>query len=217
MNIPLIDLTFAVSTTSVQADRTNYLIKRTINSIVLQYGVSRIHYSVIFFGSVATTYFDFSNAPPDQHDLVRAVSHLPKGEGSPDLSEALKEARRVYELRQVRPNARRFLVVIMDNASVSNENDLKSAVNDLVNNSIFIIGVGIGTGINPTDLNIITREVQHTLIVGVNKSPGELAGDIMDIIELGIRSEFTSFSFNLNSMPTNKRSRTHLLYFSLFM
>lgn len=188
VNIPLIDLTFAVSTTSVQADRTNYLIKRTINSIVLQYGVSRIHYSVIFFGSVATTYFDFSNAPPDQHDLVRAVSHLPKGEGSPDLSEALKEARRVYELRQVRPNARRFLVVIMDNASVSNENDLKSAVNDLVNNSIFIIGVGIGTGINPTDLNIITREVQHTLIVGVNKSPGELAGDIMDIIELGIRT-----------------------------
>lgn len=196
VNIPLIDLTFAVSTTSVQADSTNYLIKRTINSIVLQYGVSRIHYSVIFFGSVATRHFDFSNAPPDQDDLVRAVSHLPKGEGPPDLVEALKEARQVYELQQVRPNARRFLVVIMDNASVSNENELKTAVNDLVNNSIFIIGVGIGSGINPKDLNIITREVQHTLIVGVNKSPGELAEEIMDIIELGIRSEFVSFNFN---------------------
>ena len=93
------------------------------------------------------------------------------------------------------------------------KNDLKSAVNDLVNNSIFIIGVGIGTGINPTDLNIITREVQHTLIVGVNKSPGELAGDIMDIIELGIRSEFTSFSFQFELSKCRQISAHALTFY----
>ncbi|XP_068760301.1 coadhesin-like [Montipora capricornis] len=188
VNIPLLDLTFAISATSAQADSTIYLIRKTINSIVLQYGVSRIHYSVIFFGSVATTFFDFSDAPPNQDDLIRQVSFLPKSDGSPDLVEGLKEAKRVYDLQEVRPNARRFLVVIMDNASVSNENALKVAVTELVNNSIFIIGVGIGSGINRTDLDLITREVQHTIIVGINKSPGDLAEEILNIIDLGMRT-----------------------------
>ena len=191
VNIPEIDLTFAISATSIQADSTDFLMKETINTIIQQYGIDIIHYSVIVFGTIATTHFNFSYIPPSRDDLIREVSRrLPRANGRPDLVEALEDAKRVYELQEVRPNARRVLVVIMDNASVSDENELKNAVNALVNNSVFIIGVGVGSGINPRDLNLITREVRHILTVGVNKSPNELAEEIMEIIDLGIRSKF---------------------------
>ena len=190
VNLPEIDLAFAISATSVEADTTIMLMRNTIKSIIQQYGTDRVHYSVIIFGSIATTHFDFSNAPPDQDDLIRLVGRLPKAVGRPDLVKALEDAKRVYELQEVRPNARRVLVVIMDNSSVSNEIDLEKAVHALVNNSVFAIGVGIGSRINPKDLEIITREIRHIIKVGINKSPNELAKEIMEIIDLGIRSKF---------------------------
>lgn len=191
MNSPEIDLTFAISATSVQSEDTADLMRRTIQSIILQYGIDRIHYSVIYFGSVATTRFDFSNSPPDQDEMVRQVGRLPKRDGSPspDLVEPLNEAKRIYELQEVRPTARRVLVVIMDNSAVSNENKLKEAVNALVNNSVLIIGVGIGPNINRRDLILITRELPHVLVVTINKSAQDLAEEIMEIIDLGIRSK----------------------------
>ena len=190
VNIPEIDLTFAISATSIEADSTDFLMKETINTIIQQYGIETIRYSIVVFGTVATTHFNFSYVPPSRDDLIREVSRLPRANGRPDLVKALEDAKRVYESQDVRPNARRVLVVIMDNASVSDENELKNAVNALVNNSVFIIGVGVGSGINRRDLNLITREVRHILIVGVNKSPDELAEEIMEIIDLGIRSKF---------------------------
>ena len=212
VNLPEIDLTFAISATSVEADSTIMLMRNTINSIIQQYGTDRIHYSVIIFGSVATTHFDFSNAPPDQDDLIRRVGRLPIADGRPDLVKALEDAKRVYELQEVRPNARRVLVVIMDNSSVSNEVDLKKAVHALVNNSVFIIGVGVGSGINPKDLEIITREIRHIIKVGINKSPNELAEEIMKIIDLGIRSKFICFkknSFDLKDKIFNVSRKTN--------
>ena len=193
VNIPEIDLTFAISATSVESASTFSLMRATIISIIQQYGIDRIHYSVIVFGSVSTTTFDFSYTPPTQIDLRDEVSRLRKSDGSPDLVKALEDAKRVYELQEVRPNARRVLVVIMDNATVSSKNDLKEAVRALVNNSVFIVGVGVGPSVNPKDLDLITREVRHILIVGVNKSPNELAEEIMEIIDLGIRSKFIVF------------------------
>ena len=189
VNIPEIDLTFALSATSVESDTTYTLMKTSVNSIVQQYGIGRIHYTVIVFGSVVTRAFDFDSSIPDQADLTRRVFRLPKTDGSPDLASALVDVNRVYQLRGVRPNARRILVVIMDNATVSSREDLTNAVYTLVNNSVFIMGVGVGPSINPTDFDIITREVRHTIIVGTNKAPTELAKEIIDIILLGLRSE----------------------------
>ena len=186
-NVPLIDLTFALSATSVSAQSSYILMKRTVKSIVEKYGVNRIHYSVIVFGSVAVSHIDFSYSIPDRNELIRKVARLPKSKDSPDLVKALEKAKQVFELREVRPNAKKVLVVILDNASVSNKKDLKEAVHVLVNKSVLIIGVGVGSAIDPKELEIITEEIRNVIRVGINKNPDELAKEIMAII---LRSKF---------------------------
>lgn len=180
--MPLIDLTFAVSASSVSSDSTFTLMRSTIQSIVQKYGVDRIHYSVIVFGSVPTAPIDFSSNIPDRDQLIRTLSRLPESSGRPNLVKALQEAKRVFELREVRPNARKVLVVIMDNASVGNKKDLNQVVSVLVNRSVLIIGVGVGSSINKEDLEIITEEIRNIITVGISKTPDELAKEIMAII-----------------------------------
>ena len=168
--------------------------RRTIISIIDRYGIDRIHYSAIVFGSgISTTSFDFASNIPDQDELIRKVIRLPKRDGRPDLEQALEEAKRIFELREVRPNARRILVVIMDNAIVSRREELSEVVHALVKNSVFIVGVGIGSSVNSTDLLTITREEQHTLIVKTNKAADELGGEIMRVIEPRVARKLFSF------------------------
>ena len=180
--MPLIDLTFALSATSVSFATTFNLMKGTVQSIANKYGVDRIHYGVIVFGSVATKHIDFASNIPNRDELVREVSQIPVEEGKPDLVLALQEAKRVFEMKEVRPNAKKVLVVILDNAYVGNRTDLNRVVQVLVNKRVLIIGVGVGSLINSTDLKIITEEIRNIITVGIGEKPDVLAEEIMRII-----------------------------------
>lgn len=216
---PELDVTFALSATSVQSQKTFVLMRGTIISIINRYGIDRIHYSAIVFGSgIPTTSFDFASNIPDQDELIRKVIRLRKRDGRPDLEQALEEAKRIFELREVRPNARRILVVIMDDATVSSREELNKVVHSLVKNSVFIVGVGIGSSVNATDLLIITRQEQHILIVKTNKVGDELAEEIMRVIDprvapagfslWGKWSECSKTCSSLNQTGTQRRNRT---------
>ena len=183
-------MTFAMSATSINSKRMFSLMKTTIINFIQQYGMDRIHYSAIVFGSgIDSTSFDFATPISDQDELIRRVIRLKSNSGGPNLAQGLEEAKRIFKLQQVRPNARRILVVIMDYASENRREELAPVVHALVNNTVFIASVGIGPSANPTDLNILTREERHTLQVGINKAPGELREEIMKIIEHGLRSK----------------------------
>lgn len=183
VNLPLIDLTFALSSTSLSSTDTFDLMKNTIKSIVNKYGIDRIHYSVIVFGSkVAPRIIDFSTNIPDQDDLIRKITLLKSLSGQPDLVSALQEAKRVFEMKDVRPNAKKVLVVIMDEDSNSNKNDLNEVVQVLRNKSVLVIGISVGSSTNPTDFGIITVEERDIIPDGVNKNKDELAKEIIDII-----------------------------------
>ena len=186
-NIPEIDLTFALSTTS---ERTFNLMKSTVNRIIKQYGIIRIHYSVIVFGSSPTTHFDFSRTFPDKDDLIRVVSELPKTSGDPDLSKALESVMKVYESKEVRPNAKKVLVVILDNKTVNTADELSKNAVVLVDKGILAICVGVGNSIDSKELQIITEEKRNIIEVGTSKTPNELAKEIMAII---LRSKFVFF------------------------
>ena len=195
--MPLIDLTFAISATSISADSTFMLMKTTINNIISQYDVFRIHYSVIVFGAVSTTPIDFGTNIPDKATLIRHVARLNKETGPVNLVSALEDAKRVYQLQEVRPDARRFLVVIMDNQSIDNVDDVNRAVTDLDNQDVVVIGVSIGNVTDSTDFEIITKDPRHIITAGVNKSPVELAKEIIDAIFISVRSKSSLFSASL--------------------
>lgn len=192
--MPLIDLTFAISATSISADSTYRLMQNTIFKIVDKYDIFRIHYSVIVFGSVLPTPIDFSTSIPNKEFLIHRVARLQKQPGPVNLVLALEDAKRVYRLQQVRPEARRFLVVIMDNPSVDNVENVNTAVTDLDSQDVVIIGVSIGNSTNPNDFERITKDPRHIINAGVNKSPVELAEEIIDAIFISVRGKSSLFS-----------------------
>ena len=203
-------VTFALGVTSVDSQETFDLMRGTIIRIIKRYCIDRIHYSAIVLGSgIPTTSFDFASNIPDQDELIRKVIRLRKRDGRPDLEQALEEAKRIFELREVRPNARRILVVIMDDATVSSREELSKVVHALVKNSVFIVVVGIGSSVNATDLLIITREEQHILIVKTNKVDDELAEEIMRVIEPRVvrKLVFSFFFYFLKRLISFTRQR----------
>ena len=167
--------------------------REAVNSIIDQYGIDRIHYSVIPFGSVVTTLVDFSDVFPDKNHLVRMLARLQKNTGGPNLLGALEEAKRLYEFQEVRANARKVLVVILDSPSASNSTEVRRVVTELNNNEILVIGVGLGSSANPNDLVIITQDDQHVINAGDNTSPNELAEQIIDAIFIAVRSKYLCF------------------------
>ena len=191
--MPLIDVTFALSATSQLFRETTFnLMKGAVQSIAQKYGVDRIHYGVYVVGSVVTRHIDFATNFPHRDELVREVSQIPTEDEQADLVRALQEARRVFELREVRPNAKKVLVVMLDNAYVGDRTDLNQAVHVLVNKSVLIIGVAVGPSINSTDLEVITEEIRNVITVEIlnntrNPDPEVLAEEIMRII---LRSKF---------------------------
>ena len=187
--MPLIDLTFAISATSLSADTTFRLMQNTINKIVFDYDIFRIHYSVIVYGSVVTTTIDFSTSIPNKANLIHRVARLQRLDGPVRLHLALEDAKRVYRLREVRPEARRFLVVIMDNESTDNVDSVTRAVTDLDSQDVVVIGVSIGNSTNPNDFEIITKGPPHIITAAVNKSSAELAEEIIDAIFISIESK----------------------------
>lgn len=118
------------------------------------------------------------------------VSRLQKKTGTPDLAKSLEDVTRVYELKEARPNAKRVLVVILDNKSNNTVTQLKTIVTDLVQRNILIIGVGIGRSVDPDQLKIITEENRNIIQVGRSENPDELVKRIMAII---LRSTFYYF------------------------
>lgn len=190
-NIPEIDLTFALSATSVFSKRTFNLMKSTVNRIIQQYGITRIHYSVIVFGSSPTTHFDFSRTFPNKDDLIRVVSNLPKKSGDPDLAKALESVSKVYELKQVRPNAKKVVVVILDKKTVNTAKELNKNAVFLVDKGVLAICVGVGSSIDSKELQIITEEKRNIIEVGIAKDSNELAKEIMAII---LRSKLVFFN-----------------------
>ena len=190
-NIPEIDLTFALSATSVFSKRTFNLMKSTVNRIIQQYGITRIHYSVIVFGSSPTTHFDFSRTFPNKDDLIRVISNLPKKSGDPDLAKALESVSKVYELKQVRPNAKKVVVVILDKKTVNTAKELNKNAVFLVDKGVLAICVGVGSSIDSKELQIITEEKRNIIEVGIAKDSNELAKEIMAII---LRSKLVFFN-----------------------
>ena len=69
-------VTFALGATSVDSQETFDLMRGTIIRIIKRYGIDRIHYSAIVFGSgIPTTSFDFASNIPEQDEPV-SYTHL---------------------------------------------------------------------------------------------------------------------------------------------
>ena len=112
----MVDLAFAISSNAAGAAETFQKIKDAIDYIVTYYGADRIRYAFITFGSSASEDISFQDMRTVD-ELRDEVDLLSRPSGVPNLREALLKAKDVFSKASDRPEARKFLVVIMDTKS----------------------------------------------------------------------------------------------------
>ena len=96
--------------------------KKTVQVMVESYGVHRVYYGFIVFGSSADLRIPFTDQITDTADLQTAVEEkLTSASSSPNLEAALEMAETLFA-NSTRDEATKILIVIMDKKSISDPN-----------------------------------------------------------------------------------------------
>ena len=77
-----VDLVVAMCAVSAASDESFKLMKDTVKSIVDKYGTSKIHYSVVLYGTQAVPMLKFSDKALTIEEFKGQISILPKPKGN---------------------------------------------------------------------------------------------------------------------------------------
>lgn len=181
--MPDIDLAFALSATSANSNESYALMRNTIKQLIDKYGVEKIHYSVIVYGDSFIRVVNFNNTfPPSASDLKAAIDAQPPLSGPPVLENPLQEAVRVFNETEVRPNAKKVLVVMADENSGADPNSLSAAVKPVEDLGVLVLSVVVGSGVDRNELSVISPNPKDVISAGLNGNPAIVAEHIMDRI-----------------------------------
>lgn len=118
---PDVDLAFAVNV----AQQNLKLVKETVQGMIDLYGVGRVHFGFMVFGSSAVIKIPFTDQITDPTKLKKSVNdELASTISSPDLDKALEEAKTLFQ-GSTRDQANKILVVIMDRLSPSEPTSIR--------------------------------------------------------------------------------------------
>ena len=187
-----IDLVFAVSASSTEAEQTFHLMKETLLSIVSTHGMKNIHYTVMTYGSLTRTIVDFQDRFPDEQALLKKLESLSTVSGTPDLDLALANAKKAFGASGARPDAKKFLVFLVDNKSGSTEQDVLKSAMALEEDGVKVIPVGIGSKVNRQELEKTTPLKKNIIEVPIKENPEKLSKKIMKKVR---ESEYIVYCF----------------------
>lgn len=173
------DLGFAISASAANADKTFKLMKEAVKAVVDKYGITKIKYGLIVFGTTPISSKNFRESFPTPEDMKNFVDVVRRQSGQPDLAMALEEGRRLFDRAAKRPNARRVLVVIVDNKSVNNPEDIKRASKSLENKNIKVIAVSVGQAADTKEMEHISSDKDRVIHVNKDEKPEALADKII--------------------------------------
>ena len=171
------DVVFAIGATARDAQQTFGMMKEVIKSIFEKHGVDNIRPAIIVFGDRASVRMNFQE-DLDLDALMQRVEGLTRNRRTPDLEEVLLEAKALF--LEARPRAKKVLVIIADDRSDSRSWKIKSSAQELEENEVDIIPVGIGPNVDMTQLVVTTSHKQNTIVAKKDDDVEDLADKIVD-------------------------------------
>ena len=122
--------------------------------IIDKYGTEDARYSLITSGREASTKIDFTDGFKTAQDFKNAIDTVQRPEGTPDLKKALDQAMKLFEDAPPRPDAKKILVVLIDQKSVNYPQVLSASAKSLQNENILVLPIAFGS---LADLDELTR------------------------------------------------------------
>lgn len=161
----------------------------TLNQIISSFGVDSVHYGIIVFGTNVTKVLSFGEMFDSKKHVAAILSGLQKLQGIPSLDLALDEAKEMFELNAVRPNATRVLVLIMDQRSTVTNSEIRRKATPLENLRVNVIPIGIGDQANVEQLRSTTSDAANVIKVPNDEDTATLAKRVSSSI-LGSKRKF---------------------------
>ena len=182
---PEIDLCFAISATAVDANNTFKLMKDIVDDIVENYGMGKIRYSVISFGSQAKQLLGFDSGISDPEQLRNFVRSFNRISGEAALDKALETALESFKESVARPNSKKVLVVIVDNESGLEGKEIQPVARELAERNIRVVAVAVGDEADNQELELVASDKRDVLSAPKSIDPKDLSKDIMVLVLTG--------------------------------
>ena len=174
------DIMFAMSATSSTGEPVFTSMKNTVKEIINAYGLSFIKYSVAVFGSSFARVFDFTARHESKSIIKKLIDSASRIKtGPPSLTNAFTEIKTTFDAQSLRPNARRVLVVMMEESSTQTEFALMSAATSLRSSNILVIAVSFGRQISIQEFDWITLNRFYVMMMSPKESPRHVGLEIM--------------------------------------
>ena len=157
--------------------------KDTIAAIISEYRLDKINYGLIVFGDAATIQIQFGEYS-NVNDLLRDLRFTPKKRSGASLVDALREADSLFSSSDVRPHAKKVLVVITDLASGEASSRVGEAARPLQEKGVKIVAVAIGKKADPKELETFAP-VDKIIEEEKTVQPTDLKKTIMDKVLTG--------------------------------
>lgn len=174
-----LDLAFAISANAGLDSEENFRkMKDIIDWVITKYGVGKIQYSVVVFGTTPSVKVSFSQ--PINDDKLKAIlqNTTPNRQGS-NLERALDEVRNLFESSH-RPEAKRVLVLVTDKQSDSSLEDVKDSAEALWRSRVKVIPVAFGREAEPDEVKVTTSDKDNFIDVEDTTNPNATAKEIME-------------------------------------
>lgn len=154
--------------------------KEIIKSIADMYGTDLIHYGVITFDSEAAIKLRFGNKINSAENLKAFIDSIPAPNGGPAIDKALEAAKVLFGGDDVRYDAQKVLVVMVDKRSSGDEvSAMKTAV-ELKESGVNIITVAVGSETDLVNLKNISKTPGNVINTTSRGKPDEVGKEIVD-------------------------------------
>lgn len=183
------DLVFAMSANSGDADATFTLITDTVRKIINDFGFGNgnIQYGVIVYGATVGTKLQLGDPSfKSIKDLREYIQKLPKQTSDPQVDKALEEALQIFQGPKARLGAKQVLIVLTDKKSTSSEEDIKTSARLLEDKDIRVIPVGVGSEADHNELKSVTPHKDDVIEATKDEKPWRLAREIVIKILTGM-------------------------------
>ena len=181
----MVNLIFAISALSSNANEKFEKMKDIIKTMVDEYGKERIHYSLIVFGNEPSVELRFSMTFDTDSELKAFLDLKDRATDGAALHKALKKASELFTEYQ-RESAKNVLVVIMDKKSTSDEKDVKNKAMTLWDDDVEVIPIAFGDESDEDELKSITPHADNLIPADVINRTKKIAEEIMDKMRKGM-------------------------------
>ena len=136
---PEVDVVFALTATTGNPEDAFQRMKDAVKIVTDTYGIHRLHYSLIVYGSRPSEEFDFKTSFPTRSSIKDFIENSRRVSSRPGTKRALDEALQIIKDSSLRPSVKKVVVLLTDGVSDLDPSAIEGAVQSMEKNGIPIL------------------------------------------------------------------------------